>query len=83
MSVASKSSVAEDFRLYGGTGQEEERALIARNVHQVRECLNAASFAIELAKTPDAPQTELVSRASKLLTEAMELLREDLDLQRR
>jgi hypothetical protein len=75
MSVASKSSVAEDFGLDGGTVQEE-RALIARNVHQVRECLTAASFAIELVRISDPEQTELVSRASKLLTEATELLRE-------
>jgi hypothetical protein len=75
--MASTSSGAEDFGLDGSTGQEE-RALISL-VHQASECLNAASFAIELMKTPDAPQTELVSRASKLLTEAMELLREGLD----
>ena len=78
MSVASKSSVAEDFGLDGGTVQVE-RALTALKLHQVRECLTAASLAIELVRTSDPEQTELVLRASSLLTEAMELIREGVD----
>jgi hypothetical protein len=74
-----KQSVSEEFELGCCAWREEERARMTRRLHQVRECLNAASFAIELAKTPDAPQTELVSRASKLLIVAMQLLREGLD----
>jgi hypothetical protein len=82
MNMAPKQSVSEEFELGRCTGREEEGARMTRKLHQVRECLNAASFAIESAKTPDAPQTELVSRASKLLTEAMELLREGLEGQK-
>ena len=44
--------------------------------------MTAASFAIELAKKPDDRQTELVYRASKLLTEAIELLGGILDGQK-
>jgi hypothetical protein len=63
-------------------GKEAERALIAQKLHKGFECLTAASFAIELAKKPDDQQTELVSRASKLLTEAIELLGGVLDGQK-
>lgn len=79
---AFKSSSSKEFELGSRAGQEAERALIARKLHKGFECLTAASFAIELAKKPDDQQTELVSRASKLLAEAIELLREVLDGQR-
>ena len=70
--------MSEEFDL----GLCEERALTARKLHQISECLTAASFAIELLRTSDPEQTELVSRASSLLTEAMELIREGVDGQR-
>ena len=82
MRVASKPSVSEEFELGRCVGREEERARMARKLHQVSECLTATAFAIQLLKTSDSEETELASRASKLLTEAMELLREGLDRQK-
>jgi hypothetical protein len=79
MHLGSKLSESEVFERGRRAGREEERALMARKLHKGFEALTAGSFAIELAKEPGERQTELVSRASKLLTEAMELLREGLD----
>ena len=76
MRFASKPFQLDVFESGRRAGQELERALTALKLHQVRECLTAASLAIELVRTSDPEQTELVSRASKLLTEATELLRE-------
>jgi len=64
------------------TGREEERALIPQRLHKGFECISAAAFAIELAKELDTEQSEFISRASRLLTEAIELLRGVADLQK-
>jgi hypothetical protein len=80
--VASKPPISKELKLDRWTGREEERTPLAQSLHQARECLTTASFAIELVKTSDPEQTELLLRASKLLTEAMELLREPMDGQK-
>ena len=74
MRFNSRASESAEFERGRRSGQEAECALIARRLHAGFECLTAASFAIELAKEQGAQQAELVSRASKLLTEAAELL---------
>ncbi len=75
MRFNSRASESAEFERGRRAGQEAERALIARRIHAGFECLTAASFAVELAKEQGAQQAELVSRASKLLTETIELLR--------
>jgi hypothetical protein len=74
MRFKSRSSESAEFERGHLAGKAEERALIARKLHKGFECLTAASFAVELAKEPGEQQSELVSRASRLLTEATELL---------
>jgi hypothetical protein len=66
---------AAGFERWRLAEKEQERELIARKLHAGFECLTAASFAVELAKEAGEQQSELVSRASRLLTEAIELLR--------
>jgi hypothetical protein len=79
MRCAPKSSESAEFKRGLRVGEEAERALVAQKLHQAFECLTAASFAIDLAKEPQAETSELVLRASKLLTEAMEELRDAMD----
>lgn len=69
--IETSSAGFEHWRL---AEKEQERELIARKLHAGFECLTAASFAVELAKEAGEQQSELVSRASRLLTEAIELL---------
>jgi hypothetical protein len=82
MRLNSKLSESAEFERGRCAGAEKERALIAQRLHQGFECLSAAAFAVELAKAPGADQSELISRASKLLTEAIDLLREVVHDQR-
>jgi hypothetical protein len=82
MRLKSRSSESAEFERGRPAGAETERALMAQKFHQGFECLTAASFAIEMAKESSEQQLELVSRASKLLDEAMILLREFLKDQR-
>jgi len=79
MHLGSKPSELAVFERGRRAGQKLERGLMALKLHQVCECLTAAAFAVELAKESDDRQTELLSRAPKLLAEAMELAREGLD----
>jgi len=83
MRLHSRSSESADFELGSRVGAEKERALMAKKLHKGFECLTAASFAVELAKASSEDQSELISRASKLLTEAIELLREVVNDQER
>jgi signal transduction histidine kinase len=76
MRLPSKPSLSKEFEPGRMDGQETERTLMARKLHQICECLTAASFAIELAKKPGEQQTELLSRASNLLAEATALVRQ-------
>jgi hypothetical protein len=76
MRFFSKPSASEEFERGRRAGEDAEGALIARKLHKSFECLTAASFAIELAKESEEQRTELISRASKLLTEGIEELRE-------
>jgi signal transduction histidine kinase len=78
MRFKSRSSESAEFERGRLAGKEQERALIARRLHKGFECLTAASFAVELAKEPGERQCEFVSKASKLLDEAVELLGEVL-----
>jgi signal transduction histidine kinase len=82
MRLASKLSVSKEFERGRCAGREEERALTARKLHLGFEALTAVSFAIELVKTSDPEQTELLSRASNLLAEAMALVRQGQEEQK-
>jgi hypothetical protein len=82
MRFTSRSSESAEFERGRRAGAQRQRALMAQKLHQGFECLTAASFAIELAKESSEQQIELVSRASKLLTEAIDLLREVVNDQR-
>jgi len=79
MPRGSKQSEIDLFESGQQAGQEQERELMHSKLHQVFECLTAASFAVELGKKSDDRQTEWLSTASKLLAEATELVREGLD----
>jgi hypothetical protein len=76
MRPKSRSFEPAEFERGQRTGAEKERALMAQKLHQGFECVTAAAFAVELAKQPTADKFELFSRASKLLDEAITLLRE-------
>jgi hypothetical protein len=76
MRLKSRPSESAEFERGRCAGAEKERALMAQKLHQSFECLTAAAFTVELAKESGDRQLELVSKASKLLDEAMILLRE-------
>jgi len=76
MRFKSRSSESAEFERGRSVGAKRERALMAQKLHKGFECLTAATFSIELAKEPNADQSELISRTSRLLNEAMELLGE-------
>jgi hypothetical protein len=82
MRLNSKLSESPEFERGRCAGAKRERALISQRLHQGFECLSAAAFAVELAKAPGADQCELISRASKLLTESIDLLRKAVKDQR-
>jgi hypothetical protein len=52
---------------------EEDEATV-QQLHKALSDVTAALFALELIKQSDTPQGELVSKASKLLSEALEEL---------
>ena len=76
MRLKSRSSESAEFERGCCAGAERQRALMAQRLHLGFECLTAAAFAVELAKESSEQQLELLSRASKLLNETIELLRE-------
>jgi hypothetical protein len=76
MRLNSSSPESTEFERGRRAGAERQRALTAQRLHQGFECLTAAAFAVELAKESSEQQLELISRASKLLDEAINLLRE-------
>jgi hypothetical protein len=82
MRLNSRLSESAEFERGRCAGAERERALMAQRLHQGFECLTAAAFAVELAKESSEQQLELLSRASKLLHETIELLREVVNDQR-
>jgi signal transduction histidine kinase len=82
MRLKSRSSESAEFERGRCVGAERERALIAQKLHQGFECLTAATFAVQLAKESSEQRLELVSRASNLLDEAIDLLREVVKGQR-
>jgi hypothetical protein len=82
MRLNSKLSESAEFERGRRAGAEREHALMVQKFHQGFECLTAASFAIEMAKESSEQQLELVSRASRLLDEAIILLREVVNDQR-
>jgi hypothetical protein len=82
MRLNSSSPESTEFERGRRAGAERQRALTAQRLHQGFECLTAAAFAVELAKESSEQQLELVSRASKLLDEAIELLGEFVNDQR-
>jgi hypothetical protein len=60
---------------------EEDEATV-QQLHKALSDVTAALFALELIKQSDTPQGELVSKASKLLSEALEELNKALASQR-
>lgn len=76
MRLSSKLSESAEFERGRAVGREEGRALLVQRLRKSIEALTAASFAVELAKSSNPEQAELIPRASRLLTESMELLRE-------
>jgi hypothetical protein len=66
---------------WGGCVAEEPANVLLdrKKLHVIFECLTAASFALELAKESEEQRIELISRASKLLAEAMEEIRAVMD----
>ena len=82
MRLKSRPSESAEFERGRCAGAERQRALMVQSLHQSFECLTAAAFAVELAKESSEQPLESVSRASKLLDEAMKLLGEFLKDQR-
>jgi hypothetical protein len=60
-------------------GRTEEGEWIVQNLDKASSDVTAALFALELIKESNTPRTELVSKASKLLSEASEELKKALD----
>jgi hypothetical protein len=75
---ASKSSNSTEFEQGGRVGREEEDKSTVQNLHKASSDVTAALFALELITQSDTPQNELVSNASKLLSEALEELKKAL-----
>jgi hypothetical protein len=82
MRFPSKSPGSDEFERGRRIGRKEERGLIAQELHKTCSDLTAALLAIESSKEPGAQQAELVSRAFKLLTVAIEDLGDVLKGQR-
>jgi len=59
-------------------GREQEDELTAKQLRKASSNLTAALFALELIKESNTPRAELVSKASKLLSEASEELKKAL-----
>jgi hypothetical protein len=57
---------------------EEEYESIVQNLHKAAPDVTAGLFALKLIKELDTPRVELVSKASKLLSEASEELKKAL-----
>jgi hypothetical protein len=75
---ASKSSNSSEFEEDRRIGREKEDESTAQNLHKASSDVTAALFALELITQSDTPQDELVSKASKLLSEALEELKKAL-----
>jgi hypothetical protein len=75
---ASKSSNSSEFEEDRRIGREKEDESTAQNLHKASSDVTAALFALELITQSDTPPDELVSKASKLLSEALEELKKAL-----
>jgi len=75
---ASKSSKSSDFAEDRPIGREKEDESTVQNLHKASSDVTAALFALELITQSDRPQDELVSNASKLLSETLEELKKAL-----
>jgi hypothetical protein len=78
MMGASKSSNSSEFEEDRRIGREKEGESTVQNLHKASSDVTAALFALELITQSDRPQDELVSNASKLLSEAVEELKKAL-----
>jgi hypothetical protein len=75
---ATKSASSSEFDLDLRIGRGEEDKSTVQNLHKAASDVTAALFALELITQSDTPQNELVSNASKLLSEALEELKKAL-----
>ena len=75
---ASKSSHSSKFEEDRRIGREKEDESTVQNLHKASSDVTAALFALDLITQSDTPQNELVSNASKLLSEALEELKKAL-----
>jgi hypothetical protein len=72
---ARKSSGSSEFEQDRDIGLDEEEKSTVQNLHKALSDVTAALFALELIKESNTARSELVSKASKLLSEASEELK--------
>jgi len=75
---ASKSSHSSEFEEDRRIGREKEDESTVQNLHKASSDVTAALFGLELITQSDTPQDEVESKASKLLSEALEELKKAL-----